>query len=133
MVHKWAKEIIQKEITLDDAVLDAFETFNNGCNFKLVIDNSEATKKIYLSYGCYGVHTNLAQGNERRVMNWLESHMDENTGLAELPIHPETLHKLLIRKPCKECGGFIHKVKTPQMEIPTLNPNVDPNKIYDTI
>ena len=110
--------IIQKEITLDDAMLDGFKTYRNGCNFKLI---SKQDGSLWLDYGCYCL-VNLLTGNERLLRDFLENQEpkeklsnilanDKHTrrridGL----IKPETINELLKREPCQVCGGFMFEI-----------------------
>lgn len=84
----------------DDDILKAISTFGNGCDFTLRFEGS----RVFLSYGCYGVHVNLVQGARRDLMLWLGT---KNPGERELiGLHPRTVLELKQRKPCHECGGF---------------------------
>lgn len=95
----------QTPVTLDDALL-SMSTFYNGCDFKL---RTETDGKIFLTYGCYGVHRNLVTGANRLLMLWLE----ESGGERELlDVSPETILQLRARKPCARCGGFSYKIET---------------------
>lgn len=89
-------------VTLDDALL-SMSTFHNGCDFKLICKHENGGKAYYLTWGCYGVHTNLAQGDKRLLMNWLKQAGDERKLEG---VSPATIAELLSRLPCKECGGF---------------------------
>lgn len=97
-------EILQEQRTLDQAVLGGMATFPNGCNFRLIIDRGEP----YLEYGCYGVHINLCQGDERLLYNWFARHEAER---VRLPIQPETQAQLMARKPCGVCGAPLFLLK----------------------
>jgi len=98
--------ILQKEETLDSCLLGAFETFLNGCNFRLLIKRDGTP---YLTYGCYGVHTNLVQGKQRLLMNWLEENKDDD-GKARLNADKKTILELMSRRPCNRCGGTRHEI-----------------------
>lgn len=91
----------QDEITLDDALL-AMSAFTNGCDFRLRFEG----ERTFLEFGCYGVHSNLAQGKTRLLMHWLE----RNSELTD--VAPETVMELKRRKPCLVCGGFWFKPPT---------------------
>lgn len=54
-------------VTLDDALL-SMSTFPNGCDFRLRFEG----KRIFLEWGCYGVHVNLVQGAQRALTEWLQ-------------------------------------------------------------
>lgn len=87
--------------TLDDALL-SMSTFPNGCDYTLRFEG----RRVFVEFGCYGVHRNLEQGDRRHLYNLL----DENGGAMELlDVAPETLVELKSRKPCVVCGGFTHK------------------------
>jgi hypothetical protein len=94
-------------MTLDEMLLDGIETFTNGCNFTLRFEGP----RTFLEYGCYGVHLNLAQGAERELMQWLDGSGPRGRGKERelVGVHPETVAKLKMRKPCQCCGGFLFK------------------------
>ena len=100
------KKILQKEVLLDECLLESVRTFRNGCNFRLV----KKHKKYFLEYGCYGVHTNLAQGKERLLIRWLEANKDGDLRAELTNADPYTILELLKRKPCEICGGTKHFV-----------------------
>ena len=88
-------------ITLDDALL-CMSTFPNGCDYTLRFEG----RRVFVEFGCYGVHRNLVQGASRLLYEAL----DENGGEMELlDVAPETIIELMKRKPCSRCGGFTHK------------------------
>jgi hypothetical protein len=93
-------------ITLDDALL-SMSTFPNGCDFRLRFEG----RRIFLEWGCYGVHVNLTQGANRALMEWLQSAGRGDRELLPDQIQPETLVELKSRKPCLQCGGFTFKVE----------------------
>lgn len=96
-------EILQREETLDSCLIAGVCTFRNGCNFRLKIEKDGTP---YLSYGCYGVHVNLAQGQEKLLMHWLEKNKATD-GYARLNIRPETKMHLMKQRPCEVCGGLL--------------------------
>lgn len=91
-------------ITLDAALL-SMETFPNGCDFRLRFEG----KRIFLEWGCYGVHVNLVQGPRRALTLWLQEAGRGDRELIPAQIQPETLLELKKRKPCEQCGGFRFK------------------------
>lgn len=91
-------------ITLDDALL-SMSTFPNGCDFRLRFEG----RRIFLEWGCYGVHVNLVQGANRALTEWLQSVGRADRELLRSQIQPETLVELKSRKPCQQCGGFTFK------------------------
>lgn len=104
--------VLQRQITLDEAVLEGIRTFRNGCNFRVLFEGDRA----WLEYGCYGVHRNLTQGTERLLMQWLDAETPEQKfiRLAEgrpknprklLDVSQETFMELKKRKPCECCGA----------------------------
>ena len=107
--------ILQKEITLDEAILDGFETYSNGCNFKLL---SKQDGSRWLEYGCYCL-VNLLTGKQRLLRDFLENVSTEEKLMRTLDkvnyprrridhlVRPETIAELLKRKPCQCCGGFL--------------------------
>jgi len=93
--------ILQQERTLDDVLKSSVETFENGCNYRLV---KESDGLYYLELGCYGVHPYLLTGDKRLLYNWFSEINEPRrklSGVAE----PETILYLLSQKPCKICGG----------------------------
>jgi hypothetical protein len=94
----------QDEVTLDDALME-MRTFGNGCDYRLRFEGD----RVFLEYGCYGVHPNLQQGKARLLTEWLDG--DGPGGWRELTgqVEPETLVLLKARKPCLRCGGFLFK------------------------
>lgn len=84
---------------LDRLVIDGMSTFENGCDFTLRFE----AERIFLRYGCYGVHVNLAQGARRDLMHWLGV---QGTERELLGLHPRTVLALKQRQPCRRCGGF---------------------------
>lgn len=94
--------ILQKQITLDEAILEGVKTFRNGCNFRIKIDDGGLT----LEYGCYGVHMYLCQGAERLLLEWLtDGELSVDNPKKALPISRETLMALMERNPCDRCGA----------------------------
>lgn len=89
-------------ITLDDALL-SMSTFPNGCDFRLRFEG----RRVFLEYGCYGVHVNLTQGANRALMKWLDE--APSGGREIVGATPETIMALKTRKPCQCCGGFTFK------------------------
>ena len=53
--------ILQQEVTLDEAMVDGFKTYLNGCNFKL---RTKQDGSRWLEYGCYCL-VNLLTGKEK--------------------------------------------------------------------
>lgn len=88
-------------VTLDDALL-SMSTFPNGCDFRLRFEG----QRIFLEWGCYGVHVNLVQGPRRTLTEWLQAAGRNDRELIPSQIQPETLVELKSRKPCLQCGGF---------------------------
>lgn len=93
------------EITLDDALL-SMSTFPNGCDFRLRFDGD----RVYVEYGCYGVHRNLAQGPKRLLMNWIDADGPGGWRVVN-DVDPETILELKKRLPCPKCGGFQFKAE----------------------
>jgi hypothetical protein len=92
--------VLQEKRTLDDVALSAFETFRNGCNYRLVVTNGVPE----IEYGCYGVHVNLETGDHRLMLAWFRSQGEER---CHFPISKPVLAELMKREPCKVCGGFL--------------------------
>lgn len=86
-------------VTLDYALL-SMSTFPNGCDFRLRFEG----RRVFLEYGCYGVHVNLTQGANRALMKWLDE--APSGGREIIGAMPETIMALKARKPCLQCGGF---------------------------
>ena len=105
--------ILQKQVTLDEAMLDGFKTFRNGCNFKIVFKQDGSH---WLECGCYCL-VNLLNGNERLLLNFLEMPMQDGKEYPQRRIDglvkQETIKELLKREPCKRCGGFQFQQLTP--------------------
>lgn len=109
------KVILQQEVTLDDALLLSFKTFRNGCNFKLRKDKNE---RFWLEYGCDCL-VNLLTDHEKLVSDFLAKSppMEKIELLLDGIAHPSrridhivsnnTIDILLLREPCKRCGGAI--------------------------
>lgn len=98
--------ILQQERTLDQAAIGGIKTFRNGCNFRLVIDED---RKPWIEYGCYGVHINLCQGDEKLLYQWF---LRQGEKRCLLPVSHETKYELLKRDPCPICGApFVKEVK----------------------
>ena len=101
---------LQPRVTLDEAMLAAFETFRNGCNFRL---RRMADGSNWLEYGCYGVHVNLSQGSERLLMQWVGVGDKYQPRQIDGLVKPETIVALMKREPCRECGGMQFQAKEP--------------------
>ncbi|WP_331300334.1 hypothetical protein [Methylobacterium oryzae] len=95
--------ILQKQISLSDALINGVSTFENGCNYTLLFEKDGA---VMLSLGCYGVHVNLAQNGERLLLNWLSGQEKKQIPMPECQ---DAVAELKSRKPCKVCGGFLFK------------------------
>lgn len=94
--------VLQERKTLDEVVLEAIETFPNGCNFRLIFHED----KTWIEYGCYGVLVNLATGSEKLLLEWFTNGNKYAQAYRRLlPINPTTRMELLKREPCKICGG----------------------------
>ena len=121
--ERWGMSVIlQRQVTLDEAILGGFKTYNNGCNFKLV----SRKDGFYLQLGCYSL-INLMQGNESLLLTYLaesdENYMKYGKWSFELNrdappverkldgVSPDTIRQLLERKPCRCCGGFLFEKK----------------------
>jgi hypothetical protein len=94
-------EVLQRQVTMDEALLSGVQTYRNGCNFRLIV---KADGSYWLEHGCYGL-PHLAQGAERLLFNWL------GDGPRKLEASPKTLHELLRREPCRWCGGTLHEAR----------------------
>jgi hypothetical protein len=97
-------EVLQPQVTMDDALLRGMQTYRNGCNFRLIC---KADGSHWLDYGCYCL-PNLATGNELMLVNWLGRRGDY-AGPKKLDVAPETIREILSRSPCGLCGGTIHE------------------------
>lgn len=102
-------EVLQEQVTLDQAVLSA-STFTNGCDWAFYF----MPDGVYMGYGCYGVHINLLTGKKKLLYQWFKEHTwtegDITDEKVRLPISPETRLELLKREPCKLCGQPFFKV-----------------------
>ena len=110
--------ILQEKRTLDQVLLSAFKTFNNGCNFTLI---QESNGDYYIEPGCY-LLPNLSTGDENLLINWLsdtqgqiffdvkEIKKKKITGFVK----EETIRELLKREPCERCGGFQFEKEEPE-------------------
>lgn len=105
--------ILQPQVTLDEAVLGGIETFQNGCNFRVLFDERG---QPWLEYGCYGLLVNLTQGKERLLHHWLKGVLEEPAVKLKvmlkmieprvpLDVSPETILELKRREPCGRCGA----------------------------
>jgi hypothetical protein len=98
------KVILQKEITLDTAMINGFKTYRNGCNFIL---RKKQDGTYWLEYGCYCL-INLLTGEARLLRNFLkETKIEEPSRRIDNLVEPETINILLSREPCQCCGGFL--------------------------
>ena len=98
--------VLQKRVTLDEAVLDVVSTYRNGCNYAIYFHGNKAQ----IGYGCDGVLINLQAGNKKLLWRWFNAQHDHGDKTPEhfsvsLPISPETILELKKRKPCKICGS----------------------------
>jgi hypothetical protein len=91
-------------VSLDAVLLKAISTFENGCDFTLRFEG----ERVFLRWGCYGVHFNLVQGARRQLMEWLGPQTDERELIV---VSPRTILELKSRLPCRCCGGFIYSVQ----------------------
>jgi hypothetical protein len=109
--------VLQEQVTLDDAVLGGMRTFPNGCNFRVLFDESG---QPWLEYGCYGVHINLTHGKERLLHQWFKGILDDPRMKLKLmlkmmeprvplEVRPETVLELKKREPCSVCGAPFFK------------------------
>lgn len=97
--------VLQKKVTLDDAVLSS-STFPNGCDWAFYF---EPDGSVYMGYGCYGVMINLVTDKRKMLLNWFidntpKTRTDTSPFRVRLPIHAETIRKLKARQPCDVCG-----------------------------
>lgn len=100
--------VLQKEITLDEALIKGIQTFYNGCNFRIWVDSMD---QMWLEMGCYGVHTYLANTHVKLLLNWLGT-QDKKF----LPVFPRTRYEILKRKPCLGCGAPFFEMKVVENE-----------------
>ncbi len=109
--------ILQKQVTLDDAVLSS-SCFPNGCDYAFYFDGGS----VRMGYGCYGVHTNLVTGARWYLHKWYLAQLDdpwrklwmmlkpkEHFERVPLPVAPETILELKKREPCSICGAPFFK------------------------
>lgn len=94
-------------LTLDQAILDAWSIYYNGCALSLKVIGSPPTQRYFLGLGCYAFE-NPISGTEKLVRKYL----DENGGEAELlqgeNILKETILTLLAKTDnCRHCGGVV--------------------------
>lgn len=117
--------VLQKQRTLDEVLLSAVRTFRNGCNWRLVKEDTV----WFLEWGCCGVHVNFLNGDEKLLFNWFCSDEPLTSNLRKLMVKLNTdgrylngnikwitLDELLKRPPCKVCGG------TGIKEVPNAEP-----------
>jgi hypothetical protein len=103
-------EVLQKQITLDDALLAGVRTYRNGCNFRLI---TKADGSRWLEYGCYCL-INLEYGPSALLISWLGR--DSVRAKRLDGVHPETIVELLKRAPCECCGAPWFEARTVQNE-----------------
>lgn len=101
MRDREAEVVLQPKVTLDDAVLSAYKTFRNGCNFCIERD---AYGSYWLRTGCY-LLVNLISGNDYLVFKWLRCKDGTERKQLDGVVLPETIVELLRRPPCTCCGG----------------------------
>ncbi len=109
-------KVLQKQITLDDALLESLPMRPNdyrGCRFRLKAYAGE----LYLEYGCDGIYVNLIQGAPRLLMHYLDDKTNPFQNMADimyrkgapcrrLDISPETKVKLWANVHCNRCAGL---------------------------
>ena len=112
--------ILQEQVTLDEAMIDGFKTYRNGCNFKLV---TKSDGSHHLEYGCYCL-VNLLTGNAKLLQVFLLSvePIEKLRNLTDGISHPrrridglvspKTISELMKYEPCSCCGGFIFEQQT---------------------
>lgn len=104
--------ILQKEVTLDEALLDSLKAGECGCKFTL---KTKSDGSRWLGYGCNAGYT---LGNQRLIDNFLSSvppqekmmnilSGDHNWRRIDHLVSPETIFELLKLEPCLRCGGFL--------------------------
>lgn len=97
----------QKEITLDECLLEGIEHHKGGCTYIIKINGND----FFLTLGCSGIYPNLVQGKKRILWEWYsEDIIDDYRYRSEypdkfLPIEEETKAKILEMKPCMKCGS----------------------------
>ena len=102
------KEIVlQERRTLDDVLISSVCTFPNGCNYRLV---RELDDNYYLEYGCYGVHINLATGDDWLLHKWFSESGEPLKKLSGV-VSQDTIRFLLTMIPCSRCGGARFRIK----------------------
>lgn len=106
------KTILQKEITLDEALIKATEPFPNGCRFRVLFDKDNL---VWLEYGCYPLFI-VGNRPENLLKNWLENEppMEKLIRILEKKsprrlltsvVSPETLMEIKKKEPCIQCGA----------------------------
>ena len=111
--------ILQEQVTLDEAVLQGSGTFKSGCDFAFYFDSDG----VAMEYGCYGIHVSLITGHRRLLHLWYTGQFDawrkfwvmakpeDHHERVHLPVAPETIMALKMRKPCEQCGQPYFKAR----------------------
>ena len=115
--------VLQERRTLDQELLSSFETFKNGCNWRLFVDNTTGENEYYLEHGCYGPNPDIRR--DKLLCEWFDGFNKERVKLSGLIQH-DTIKQLLKMYPCKECGGARHMVRIYR----TLDENY--KEVYET-
>ncbi len=120
-------QVLQERVTLDDAVLNGSSCFPNGCDYAFYFDGED----VRMGYGCYGIHTNLVTGAGWYLHKWYLSQLDdpwrklwvilkpkEHFERVLLPVRPETVMSLRMRRPCDQCGQPYFRPDPEREQIP---------------
>lgn len=106
---------LQSRVTLDEALLRGYETFRNGCYFKLI---RKADGRTRIASGC-DLRPNLLTDDPKLIWNFIRSktplekmgdQLNQEIWYSRRIDHlvkPETIHELLKREPCTRCGGAL--------------------------
>jgi len=97
------ERVVVPELILDDAILEGWSVYRNGCSFSLEVRD----RRYFLKLGCY-VLVNLIRGAEKILFNYIESNSGEVELIPNENVKKETILALLSKTDnCTHCGGVV--------------------------